>query len=210
MPTPADPLSLADWRRAVSQIYADVRRQAASDPEAAWLAFRASRDELFRSHPQSPLDASRQAAFSGLPYMAYDVAWRIRACVDKDVPMETFRLSLSSDGDFYYTRVAKVRFTVKGGAAQLSLFWVEGYGGGLFLPFKDATNGWQTFGGGRYLYDTIKGADQGVSADHILLDFNFAYNPSCAYDSSWICPLSPPENRLLVPVEAGEMSGSFV
>ena len=91
-----------------------------------------------------------------------------------------------------------------GQPAELSAFWIEGYGGGLFVPFRDATSGATTYGGGRYLYDTIKGADLGAGAERIVLDFNYAYNPSCAYNDEWVCPLSPPENRLLFAVEAGE------
>ncbi len=84
------------------------------------------------------------------------------------------------------------------------MYWFEGYGGGLWLPFSDASSGTETYGGGRYLYDTIKGADLGIAGSEILLDFNFAYNPSCAYDDRWSCPLSPPENRLPFAVNAGE------
>jgi uncharacterized protein (DUF1684 family) len=81
---------------------------------------------------------------------------------------------------------------------------VQGYGGGLFLPFKDQTNRTETFGGGRYLYDTIKGADLGANEQEMLLDFNFAYNPSCAYNTQWVCPLAPQENTLNCAVIAGE------
>ena len=90
------------------------------------------------------------------------------------------------------------------GGGTLTLFWMEGYGGGLFLPFRDLTNGHETYGGGRYLYDTIKGADLGAGNGEIVLDFNFAYNPSCAYSPRWVCPLSPPQNTLAVRLEAGE------
>jgi uncharacterized protein (DUF1684 family) len=81
---------------------------------------------------------------------------------------------------------------------------VQGYGGGLFLPFRDQTSRAQTFGGGRYLYDTIKGADLGAGDQEIPLDFNFAYNPSCAYNAQWVCPLAPQENNLNMPITAGE------
>ncbi len=87
---------------------------------------------------------------------------------------------------------------------RLTLYWIEGYGGGLFLPFADRTNGAETYGGGRYVYDTIKGADLGKVGRRVVLDFNFAYNPSCAYSPRWICPLAPAENRLPFPVSAGE------
>ena len=77
-------------------------------------------------------------------------------------------------------------------------------GGGIFVPFRDATNGETTYGGGRYLLDTIKGADLGIGMDEIVLDFNFAYHPSCHYNDKYTCPLSPVENRLAMAVEAGE------
>jgi uncharacterized protein (DUF1684 family) len=80
-----------------------------------------------------------------------------------------------------------------------------GYGGGVFLPFRDATNNRQTYGGGRYLYDTIKGADLGTAQGGIVLDFNYAYHPSCYYNPRWVCPLAPPQNILDFPVTAGEM-----
>jgi uncharacterized protein (DUF1684 family) len=83
---------------------------------------------------------------------------------------------------------------------------MEGYAGGLFLPFRDGTNGTETYGAGRYVLDTAKGADLGAAADggSLVVDFNFAYQPSCAFDPRWACPLSPPENGLDVPVRAGE------
>jgi hypothetical protein len=91
-----------------------------------------------------------------------------------------------------------------GTAWELDLFWIRGYGGGLFLPFRDGTSGQTTYGAGRYLYDTIKGADLGEEEGRLVLDFNFAYNPSCAYDPRWACPLAPPGNRVEMPIEAGE------
>jgi uncharacterized protein (DUF1684 family) len=127
--------------------------------------------------------------------------------LDRDVEQQTLAVELPAEGRFHYTRVARVRFRVQGHEAALGLFWIEGYGGGLFLPFRDSSNGGETYGGGRYLYDAIKGADLGSSADGadlIPLDFNYAYNPSCAYNEQWVCPLAPRENWLPFPVEAGE------
>ena len=86
----------------------------------------------------------------------------------------------------------------------LSLFWIDVYGGGVFLPFRDATSGVETYGGGRYLLDTIKGADLGSIGGLVVLDFNFAYHPSCVHGDQWSCPLAPPENGLAVDVRAGE------
>ena len=109
------------------------------------------------------------------------------------------------EGRLGYRPFATAEFDVPGtGEARLTLYWMDGYGGGLFLPFRDATSSRDTYGGGRYLYDTIKGADLGAGEGEIVLDFNFAYNPSCAYNPRWICPLSPAENSLAFRVEAGE------
>lgn len=201
----SDILSLADWRRAVAEMYAHARNAPQAEQALAWQTFRAARDHLFKRHPQSPLEPEQRAAFNGLAYYPYDPDWRVIGAVDADVPHETLRLQLAADGDFRYTRVARVRFTVCGVEAQLNLFWIEGYGGGLFLPFKDATTNRGSYGGGRYLYDTIKGADLGAYSDEIVLDFNYAYNPSCAYSPRWFCPLPPSENTLPFAVEAGEM-----
>ena len=93
---------------------------------------------------------------------------------------------------------------------ELSLWWIKAYGGGLFLPVRDATCGKGTYGGGRYLTDTVKGTHgrglQVLGGSRVRLDFNYLYNPSCAYDDQWLCPLAPPENRLTVPIEAGELT----
>jgi uncharacterized protein len=204
--TPNDPVSLAHWRRAVAELYAAVRRAEPGERACALVAFRAARDDLFSAHLQSPLDEPARQAFLGLHYYPYDPAWRLTGMLSTDVERVTLRVELPADGLLCYTRVAQVSFLCADQPARLSLFWMEGYGGGLFLPFLDATNTNGTYGGGRYLYDTIKGADLGVNRNTLVLDFNYAYNPSCAYDDRWVCPLSPSENRLPFPVPAGEMA----
>ena len=105
---------------------------------------------------------------------------------------------------FQIRRVARLTIPFSEGSKDLSLFWIEGYGGGLFLPFGDSTNNESIYGGGRYLLDTIKHADLGEKDGSLVLDFNFAYNPSCAYNSLWDCPLAPFENKLNVAIPAGE------
>jgi uncharacterized protein (DUF1684 family) len=202
--TPANPFTLADWRHTVAEHYAGLRALAGSDAVAAAAQFRAERGRLFREHPDSPVPPDRRASWGGLHWYPYDPAWRVRGVVDAAVPRQTFEIPLASDGALRCTRVGRVQFSIAGKAALLAVYWFEGYGGGLWLPFSDATNGVDTYSGGRYLYDTIKGADLGLSGARIVLDFNFAYNPSCAYDGRWSCPLSPPENRLPFPVRAGE------
>ena len=196
-------LDLLDYRRRVFEMYQTIRTM--DDPQAAWQHWRQVRDDLFAYHTQSPLDESQRAAFSGLRYFAYDPAFRVVARVDYDVEEKLYGGEIGADGHLAYRRFARVRFDLPTGSGTLSLFWITGYGGGVFLPFGDATNSETTYGAGRYLYDTIKGADLGATEREIVLDFNFAYHPSCAYNTRWICPLAPQENKLAIPVPAGEM-----
>jgi len=116
---------------------------------------------------------------------------------------------MNGDESMAMTTVGRMHFVVEGEAVSLSIYWLEVYGGGLFLPFRDATCPVESYGGGRYLFDTIKGSDFLTAPgerdkSRIILDFNYAYNPSCAYNDRWICPLAPIENRLVVPIRAGE------
>ena len=195
--------ALAEWRRSVAAEYAAVRAGVA-DPESAAGRFRAARDRLFSEHPESPIAADRRREWRGAAWYAYAPAWRLKCVVETSAKRETFEIPLAADGVLRCSRIGQVRFTVGGRPARLAVYWLEGYGGGIWLPFTDATSGADTYGGGRYLYDTIKGADLGVGAREMMLDFNYAYNPSCAYDVHWSCPLSPPENRLPFAVPAGE------
>jgi len=142
--------------------------------------------------------------FSNLSYYPYDPAWQLVGRIDFQVSRDPYHLELPAEGILHYTRIARVSFFCSEGEGSLNLYWLEGYAGGLFLPFSDSTNGSETYGGGRYLYDTIKGADLGAQSDQLVLDFNFAYNPSCAYNDQWVCPLPLQENRLPFPVTAGE------
>ena len=203
MSTPANPLSLAHWRRSMARLYADVRMGSA-DPERTSDAFRAARDRLFREHDDSPIPSVHRSRWRGASWFPYDARWRINGIVKPLANRSTFELALASDGVTRFTRVANVDFAVRGVGYALALYWLEGYGGGLWLPFGDLTNGTSTYGGGRYLYDTIKGADLGASTTEFVLDFNFAYNPSCTYDERWSCPLPPAENKLPIEIAAGE------
>jgi uncharacterized protein (DUF1684 family) len=203
MSAPRNPLSLVHWRRTMVELYADVRAGSA-DPERASDAFRAARDRLFREHEDSPLPRVHRSHWRGASWFPYDAHWRIKGVVKPFANRTTFEIALAADGATRFSRVGTVEFAVSGAEYVLALYWIEGYGGGLWLPFGDSSNGTSTYGGGRYLYDTIKGADLGASADELVLDFNFAYNPSCAYDDRWSCPLPPAENRLPLGVSAGE------
>jgi uncharacterized protein (DUF1684 family) len=185
-----DALDLADYRLRVAELYRAVR--AHPDPAAAWHAWRGDRDELLRTHPQTPVAAANRTAFTGMPFFDYDPGWRL-----------TLDVTPIDDGRVVEGWQPVGRVTVAG--QHLTLFWLTTYGGGLFLPFRDGTSGSDTYGGGRYVLDTVKGADLGrTPGGRLVVDFNFAYHPSCAHDPRWTCPLAPPENVLRVPVRAGE------
>jgi uncharacterized protein len=196
-------MTLLDWKRTIFGLYQQTRD--ASDPKKAWNEWRDVRDRLFRTHPQSPLSADRRAAFGGCRYYEYTPAFRVLAQV---VPADEERREIvtSTGATYTFSRIGKAEFELASRACSLSLYWLEGYGGGVFLPFGDATSGVTTYPAGRYLLDTVKGADLGAVGDRLVLDFNYAYNPSCAYDPRWICPLSPTENWLPTAVEAGEQT----
>ncbi|MDQ3878787.1 MAG: DUF1684 domain-containing protein [Actinomycetota bacterium] len=194
-------LQLLDWKREIFELYANIRRH--DDPRTAWARWRDVRDRLFRDHPQSPLPADKRAAFEGLPYFDYDPNYRVVARIVDAEPIK-YEISTSGDRPYTFTRFATARFHLAGEPLTLDLFWLDGYGGGLFVPFRDATAGRQTYGAGRYVLDTVKGSDLGGNERELVLDFNFSYNPSCAYDPRWVCPLAPPGNRIEVPIPAGE------
>ena len=200
-----DRLELADWRRRVAELYLSV----AGDGADAVAEFRRRRDELFRSHPASALNADQRERFAGLAYFDFDPEARVEC--ELRPPVDDRALEIDSggeDGVITYLRVGLVA-TPWG---ELTVFWTEGYGGNLLLPFRDVTAADETYGAGRYLTDAIKGTFggglefelDGREPPILTLDFNYAYNPSCAYNHRWACPLAPPENRLGEPIRAGE------
>lgn len=194
-------LDLLDWKRRVFELYATVRRSA--DIPDAWRHWREVRADLFRTHSQSPLPPDRREMLHGVSYFEYDPRVRVLADV-RPSERETLAIGTSHPRSIEFAHFGDAFFELDGRSLSLELYWLEGYGGGLFLPFADTTSGDETYGGGRYLLDTVKGADLGTEDGRLVLDFNFAYNPSCAYDASWLCPLAPPRNRLPVAVRAGE------
>jgi len=205
-------LDLADWRRRVTEIYASWRHESVSDAESATARLRAAKDELFRSHPQTPLKPQNRARFGGLSYFPYDPAYRMTAVVEPAAPPArpemalALQLPASVTPEFNFRLIGHAQLSGPLAGAALPVFWMEGYAGGLFVPFRDATSGAETYGAGRYLLDTVKGADQGGDwqKNELVLDFNLAYHPSCVYDPRWNCPLAPLESRLALPVRAGE------
>jgi uncharacterized protein len=191
-------LTLLDWRRRVAALYAAAR--AAGDPATGWRAWRDGRDELFASHPDSPLDAAARESFRGLPFAPYDPALRFAAVVERAEP-QRLEVPTATDGVVPFERIGAVQLE---GVGRLDVWWLDSYGGGVFLPLRDGSAGATTYGGGRYLLDTVKGADLGGAGDRLVVDLNFAYHPSCTYDPRWSCPLAPEGNRVRSPVAAGE------
>ena len=196
-------LELLDWRRRVAELFAELRRRPADSVTLSW--FRAEKDTLFKQHPQSPIPADEREHFQGLPYWPFDPEARVAATF---VALEEDAGPPEGSSHVGFTRVGTLEFRLHAQACELPALWIAGYAGGLFVPFKDATSGHQTYGGGRYLLDTIKSADLGsdAAAHTVVLDFNYAYHPSCAYDPVWVCPLAPPDSRLPIPIHAGEQS----
>ncbi|MFZ2106658.1 MAG: DUF1684 domain-containing protein [Roseiarcus sp.] len=200
---------LVEWRESVAAIYRDVRETHDADPGAAWLRFRKQRDRLNKRHPCSALTDEEKRSFTGFAYHEYDPYLCIVGEIDYAVAEFSLDIEVS-EGTLHCRRIGVARFSHARQRASLDLFWLDIYGGGLWLPVGDQTNGTTTYRGGRYLYDTAKGANLGLNAEgsRILLDFNFLYPPSCALSDSWICPLCPPANRLPFKLEAGERSRS--
>ncbi len=196
-------LALWDWRRRVAALYAGVR--TAPDPMAAWWRWREARDALFRGHPQSPLEPAQRARFKGLAYGDYDPSLRLAVMVYPVAGGPVARVDAGADGTLTLTGFARTDGLAPRLGAELTVYWIEGYAGSVFLPFLDGSSGQTSFGSGRYLLDTLKGADLGTDgAGRTILDFNFAYNPSCAYSPRWVCPLAPPENTLTPAIAGGE------
>jgi uncharacterized protein (DUF1684 family) len=191
-------MQLADWRRQVGELYALVRSLGAG--ERAWDAWREGKERLYREHPQSPVPAEHRTRYT-FECFRYDASMRVAANL---VPVTPRHI----DGDDEVpgmTHIGTLHFELDGDDHELGAYWLDGYAGGLFVPFADATSGAETYGGGRYALDTAKGADLGTLDGRVVLDFNFAYEPSCAHDARWRCPLAPPANRLPAAVRGGEI-----
>src|SRR5271157_3078359 len=172
-------LELTSWRRMTSELYAAVR--AEDDPQRGHALWRRGRDELFRSHPQSPLPPGDPLRTTGLPYWPYDPGLRFEVPL---LPAER-AMSLSIPTSDGVTPMARI------GCVQLP------------PPLRDGAAGQSSYGG-RYALDTAKGADLGGRANRLIIDLNFLYHPSCRYNDAWQCPLAPPGNTISTPVSAGE------
>ncbi len=204
-PRAVSALAVADWRRRTAALYAELRE--ATDLHAAHDHWRRTRDELFAHHPASPLMTDDRDEFTGLRVKPYDPAWRFE-CVIVDAAPERLDVETGTDGVVPFERLGLVEVP---GVGSLDVWRLASYGGGVFVPVRDALSRVPggTYGGGRYLVDTVKGADlgNGRAPGSIVLDFNFAYNPSCAYDPAWACPLAPAGNTVEVEIAVGERYG---
>lgn len=209
-------LELYDYRRLVAAMYRDRNEalMAGADPIAVWERFRMARDELFARHPQSALDEEQRRSFQSLPYFPYNPAMRFVVDIDTAVEQTRHTMLMNAKESMTLVVVGKGHFVIEDQPVTLAIYWLDIYGGGLFLPFRDTTCAKESYSGGRYLFDTIKGSDflavPGRSGQRIMLDFNYAYNPSCAYNNRWICPLAPAENHLAVAIRAGERRQALV
>ncbi len=157
--------------------------------------FRAEKDDFFASHPQSPLTAAQKRTFGGLRYFDEDSTLRLEVTATPFPEREQIEIQTSTGETRHYTRFARFKFSVDGREAELTIYETEH---GYFLPFVDSLAGKETYPAGRYL------DPEPLSGNRFLVDFNLAYNPYCAYNDVWSCPLTPFENRLKVPIRAGE------
>lgn len=159
--------------------------------------FRAAKDAYFREDDDSPLLPSQRAGFRGLAY--YDERPELRLELEPEPiePPDLVTMQTNTGDSAEYLRWARVRFNVEGQEVALTVYR-ERWSDVLFLPFVDAEAGRETYGAGRYL--EVHQLDDG----RLLVDFNYAYNPFCAYNDAWTCPLPPAENRLPVAIRAGE------
>ncbi|HEY2320448.1 MAG TPA: DUF1684 domain-containing protein [Solirubrobacteraceae bacterium] len=194
-------LDLLDWRRRVAALYAAVRAEAV--PSAAHALWRRGRDELMREHPESPLLPGDELRRAGIPYWRYDPALRFELELETTGEPATLELSTGGTETTALSRIGVLALPPPL-EATLDVWWMEQYAGGVFLPLRDGTAGTTSYGGGRYLLDTAKGADLGSDGSRLVVDLNFLYHPSCRYNADWVCPLAPPGNVIAQPVQAGE------
>ncbi len=197
----ASVLAVADWRRRVFALYEAVR--AESKPADAHALWQAGRDELLMTHPASPVPD--RDAYKGAEIGSYQPELRFEVAIDTEVEPVRWEVPSATDGVIPFTRAGVLHLPAVG---DLDVWWLESYGGGLFVPVKDSLAGKRTYGGGRYLLDTVKGADLGgdVREGWLVVDLNFTYNPSCAYSPLWTCPLAPATNTVAAPLPVGELT----
>lgn len=193
---------MADWRLQMQSLYAVLR--AFDDPREAWELWKARYNELLATHPSSPMKTADKIKFRGIKVFDYDPKMRFEVDITEDKGMMQFQ-DLGVEGHAHYQQLGKTVGLKDALGQELSVYWMLGYGGGLFLPFRDKSAGFETFRTGRILLDALKGADLGLTKEgKVILDFNFAYHPSTMWDASVDYISVPDENHLPVKVIAGE------
>jgi hypothetical protein len=156
---------------------------------------RAEKDDFFRDDSQSPLTPEQRRSFTGLHYFSENPALDLTVDLEEFPEKATVRMQTTTGEVQVYQRFGRFRFAVAGAEAWLTVFHAD-YG--FFLPFVDSQAGVETYGAGRYL------EPEPLPGGKLHVDFNLAYNPYCAYNEQWSCPITPAENRLKVPIRAGE------
>ncbi|MEP6635296.1 MAG: DUF1684 domain-containing protein [Acidobacteriota bacterium] len=168
------------------------------------VKFRAGRDKEFRDPKESPLEPAELPVFKALSYFSINPKFRVQARLSRTPDEKKFKMPTSSGTTRVYRKYGELRFTLEGQQQVLTVFQSEAlsqtekYKNYLLIPFRDVTSGQDTYGGGRYIDFEI------TAVDEVMLDFNLAYNPSCAYSNRYNCPIPPGENRLQVKIKAGE------
>lgn len=169
----------------------------------SWDSTVAATDEEFRDPDHSPLPQEEIKNFKGLAYYFFDYAYVVKAKFEPTPDEKPFLMPTTTDRLPQYVKYGILHFEIEGQSLALSVYKnidlskKAGYENYFFIPFNDSTNGFETYGGGRYM------DIQGPLGDTVILDFNRAYNPYCAYNSRYSCPIPPPENRLHIRIEAG-------
>lgn len=161
--------------------------------------FREAKDRFFATADDSPLTRQQRERFSGLRYYDENPTLVFEIAPDVFEKRERITMQTSTGTEATYERLAHIRFHVGETPCELTIYR-DPATGSLFLPFRDASAGRETYGAGRYL------EVEPTEHNTLLVDFNYAYNPYCAYNEQWVCPITPPENRLDVPIRAGEMN----
>lgn len=167
--------------------------------------FQEEQNEHYFNKKKSPLPKKERKAFKGHSFYPIDLDYVVEASFQRILKEDTVELITVQENVKYYVPYAKVYFKIKGESCQLTVFQnlrlrdSKEYGQYLFIPFRDATSGKTSYGGGRYLDILIP------KGNKIVLNFNMAYNPYCAYTSGYNCTIPPEENTLTVPIKAGLM-----
>lgn len=191
--------NILDWRQKVAALYQPISSSGSLERE--WAGFVAARRTLIHSHAAAMSVPDADAPH----YFVYNPAFALQSHFEAIDAGSSYTVSGGYDGPISFKAIARSIELSPMLGCELTLYWLEQYGGGLFLPFKDASCGTATYAGGRYLIDSVKSAFLGISENGALrLDFNYSYFPSCAHDDRYICPLSPLENTLPVFIAAGE------